>query len=213
MPLPILPGVLRCTAGGLVSGGGRWSNTWHIRKVALTTPTEGEVVAIHAILAAWYVAAVLAKARDTTTLESIDYTPLDGSSGAFNYPVNAAGSGTAKALPPECAEVLTIRTASRGRQNRGRIYLPAWTVNETENNGQLVAAIAIGVSATVEAMNVAMGLIGNEIGVGSYGPYKNPTTHITSDDPLVNGGSSPHFSPATAFTMDVQVDVQRSRKT
>lgn len=213
MPLPVLPGVLRCTAGGLVSGGGRWANTWHIRAQDLTTPTEAEVLAIHVILAGFYVAAVLPKCRDTTTLESIDYTPLDGSSGAFNYPVNSAGAGTAKALPPECAEVLTIRTAARGRQNRGRIFIPAWTVNETENNGQLVSAVTIGFAAAAEAMNVALGVIGAEVGVGSYGPYRNPTTGVVSVDPLVNGGSSPHFSPVTAFTMDVQVDVQRSRKT
>ena len=44
MPLPVLPGVLRITAGGNMGGGGRWSNTWHAQNDSLVDFTESAIL-------------------------------------------------------------------------------------------------------------------------------------------------------------------------
>ena len=61
-------------------------------------------------------------------------------------------------------------------------------------------------------MQIALGLIGWEIGVASYGKsvkidYTSPLPHTR-----VVSTWTPHFTPATSFSMDQLADVQRSRK-
>lgn len=205
MPLPVIPGVLRITAAGVVTGGGRWSNTWHARNDSLIDFTEAAIVAFHDNFKLIYTGAAigLGQAQDTlwytgTELESISYTPLDGTSGAFVIPTPAPGVQTGASLPAEVCEVVTVRTAARGRQNRGRIFLPAWATSSNTINGVMLPASMAQTLIQINGVQAAIITGGAHLGVGSYGPYL--------------GAGSPHFTPANSFTMDGLFDVQRSRK-
>jgi hypothetical protein len=205
MPLPVLPGVVRATASGNIAGGGRWSNTWHFRRADLGDPDLALITLLHVPLAAFYVGQIMPNCPAATTIGNIDYTTLDGVSGAFSLPVSAVGSGGGDVLPAEVAEVLTIRTALRGRQNRGRLFFPAFTQGAFDGAGHIVAGTAGATVAAMVAMAAAAGLEGWQHGVGSYGPYVDPVTHA-----LVPG--TPHFTQASSYSMDLLADVIRSRK-
>lgn len=206
MPLPTLHGVLRITAAGQVQGGGRWSNTWHARNRSLIDFDAGGVTGFHAIFRQVYGAAsvgggevVMQHTLAGTTCDSFTYTPLDGSSGSFHFVEAFAGSGSGSTMPAEVAECLTIRTAFRGRQNRGRIYYPAFEVSDFDANGLIKAAVITALLLQINGVQAALVSGGADLGVASYGPYV--------------AAGAPHFTPVSSFTMDTKPDVQRSRKT
>lgn len=220
MPLPVLPGVIRVAVTGQIAGGGSWANVWHIRNISLADWDTASINTLDAIFWQFYVGAPVSGGvavgtfcPPATTFDQAAYTPLDGSSGAVVATHNDLGSEAANAMPAEVAEVITLRTALRGRQNRGRIFLPALTKPQFLADGHIDPGV---ITDILQQLNGVAALIlagGAEIGVGSYGPYKNPVTGVVSDNPATNGGSSPHFTPATSFSMDGMADVIRGRKT
>jgi hypothetical protein len=212
MPLPVLPGVLRITVHGECEGGGRWSNTWHARNDSLIDWDEAGVDAFHDIFSVFYVGpdsgaslSVLGHCSAGTTVDGFDYTPLDGASGAITKATVGDGEATVPSLPAQNAEVITIRTAQRGRQNRGRVFLPAWSNDYSDAAGHILAAGIVSILAKLQEAVTAIATGGAHLGVGSYGPYKDPVTGL----PVVG---TPHFTPATSFTMDNLFDAIRSRK-
>lgn len=67
--------------------------------------------------------------HSSTTWSSTKYQAIDISTGKVISTVNAVGSGSAGSaadapLPPQCAEVVSIRTTTPGPKGRGRFYLP-----------------------------------------------------------------------------------------
>lgn len=204
MPLPVIDGVCRCTVAGQITGGGRWSNTWHARRIDLVAPSEGEINALHTELALFYGTQVMSRVPAATTIDGIDYTPLDGSSGAFHIAMSSTGSGSINALPAEVAEVLTLRTALRGRRHRGRIFLPSFASNSWDSVGRLGTTVASDIVTAAGVLRLAAIVSGWEIGVASYGHYINRLG--------VSVSWTPEFQPATNFSMDILGDVMRSRK-
>lgn len=219
MPLPVIPGVLRVAVTGPIAGGGSWVNVWHLGHLDDSGWDVGEITGVHAVFRQMYDGPSIGAGLELqqfialgTRADHADYTPLDGSSGAFALPMTMS-SNAPNSLPAEVAEVLTIRTALRGRQNRGRIFLPAFAAEFLTTAGRLAPVAVQGLVDQAIAVQAALVTGGAHIGVASYGPYKNPVTGVTSSDPAINGGSSPHFTPAAAFTMDDMADVIRGRKT
>jgi hypothetical protein len=206
MPLPVIAGALRITTSGLCQGGGAWSNTWH---AVQTTPSGWDLAAItgfHDTFSQLYLgpalgsgAFVMQFCATGTSIVKFSYTPLDGSSGAFEFAGALAGSNGGVTLPAEVSYVLTLRTADRGRQNRGRIYLPPFGGTSVDANGKLVAAGRDQLVVQAAAVQASLATAGAPLAVGSYGPYI--------------GAGSPHATVITSFTMDLVADVQRSRKT
>jgi hypothetical protein len=205
MALPVLPGVVRASVFGPIAGGSRWSNTYHFRRVDLGDPTDAEIGLLHAELATFYGGIVLPQCAAPTALEAGGYTPLNGVSGALLLPAPITGSGGGNAMPAEVAEVLTIRTSARGRQNRGRIYLPAFAQAAFSADGHVNPGVVVSMLGGMVALRAAIALTGWELGVGSYGPYKNPVTHVLEV-------GTPHFTSCSVVTMDPVADVMRSRK-
>jgi len=136
---------------------------------------------------------------------------------ATYYPLSAAGAptvishtntGAAAAntdTAQETAMVLTLRTALRGRRNRGRIYLPSIATTFMSGTGGVMAA-----SAVVNFLTQATGLLADLTSiqwkwvVASYG-------HSV----LKNGTPSswtPYATDLLNVTMDGIPDVQRRRK-
>jgi hypothetical protein len=205
MPLPTIAGALRCVATGMTVGGGRWANTWHAHNDSGAAFDLAAITAFHAIFSQFYVGPDLTggeyflhQCSSLLTVDKFAYTPLDGSSGAFEFPMTNVGAVTGGSAPAEVAEVLTIRTASRGRQNRGRVYLPAMLSANYSGLGHISSSVIPLLLGQIAAVETAIESGGAHLGVGSYGPYKSSGT--------------PHFTPVTHFTMDDVCDVQRRRK-
>lgn len=205
MPLPVIPGAVRVVVAGQTQGGGRWANAWTIRTDSEITPDESGILAIHTIFRQLYVGPNLGAGFDLLTycpsgltLDGFGYTPLDGSSGAIFYSESATGSGSPGALPAEVTAVITVRTALRGRQNRGRVFLPQPSLFDQTPGGRVNPGMIAGALAQVVEVNNALITGGARIGVLSTGPYV--------------GAGTPHWTAATTFSMDDRFDVQRRRK-
>jgi|KBSMisStaDraftv2_1062788.scaffolds.fasta_scaffold324073_1 hypothetical protein len=213
MPLPVLPGVLRITASGQCAGGGQWANTWHAYNGGAAWDAAS-ITAFDAIFSQFYIgpglgaggAPILQYLSPGSSVDGIAYTPLDGASGAFLHAHAAAGVAPASSMPAEVAMVMTIRTLQRGRQNRGRVYLPPFRQDVFLSNGHLGPTDLAHILEQIAAVQAAIVTGGGTLGVGSYGPYKDPVTHL----PILTGQ---HFTPVSVFTMDDSADVQRGRKT
>lgn len=108
-------------------------------------------------------------------------------------------------MPAEVAEVLTIRTALRGRRHRGRVFLPAFAVAEYQLNGLMSPGVASTIVAAAVVLQAAAVVTGWELGVASYGKSVSRAGVITS--------WAPEFQPVQSFSMDSVADVIRGRKT
>lgn len=205
MPLPVIAGTVRVSAGGAITGGGSWSNNWHIRRADLLAPEIGDYEGARDAFIVFYTDAVFDSVPAATTLATINFTPLDGTSGALSYSVGLVGNGGINPTAAQTAEVLTIRTAQRGRQNRGRIYLPAFVEEDWDAAGHISSTAITRVLTAAALLVSTLSGQGWELGVGSYGPYKNPVTGVLEV-------GTPHFTPQISLSMDNLSDVQRSRK-
>lgn len=205
MALPTITATCRASFGGSIAGGSSWSNNWHIRRIGLEPVIEADIANAHDAFMTFYQSAVFHSVTAGTTLAQANYTPLDGTSGAFSLTGGLVGDGGTNAAAAQTCEVLTIRTAVRGRQNRGRVYLPAFVEDDWDVLGHISTTAIARVLAAVAVLTPALAGSGWEIGVGSYGPYKNPVTGLLEV-------GTPHFTPMTSITMDNLSDVQRSRK-
>lgn len=212
MPLPVIAGALRTTVSGVVAGGGPWSNTWHILHTDESGWTLAEIEAAHDIFKDMYIGPNIGAgvyfiyACDTETqVDKFSYTPLDGSSGAYEFPVDVGGVEVLSSFPSQTCQVLTLRTALRGRQNRGRVYLPCWGASQYDTDGHIQTSARTSAIAQAVGTNGALSAAGAVLAVGSYGPYKNPLTGLLE-------AGTPHATPIISFTMDDRADVQRRRK-
>jgi hypothetical protein len=219
MPLPTIAGVLRISATGAIAGGSRWSNTWHAYNGGTGAWTAASVLAFHDIFKQFYLGPNLGAGLSInsacpagTTFNDFNYTPLDGSSGAIVHTEAGAGTNAGAPMPAEVAEVVTIRTALRGRRSRGRVFLPAMVVGAFGADGHLQPAQVAGIIAQLAAVNAALITGGAALGVASYGlSYK---IDFTTPRPHRRIPSiwDPFFSQASSFTMDGLADVIRNRK-
>jgi hypothetical protein len=211
MALPVIAGVARASLAGQVAGGGRWSNTWHARRIDLGDPTAVSVALLEADLVAFYATAILSNCHTGTTLDAVDITPLDGSSGAFHTTLAIDGSGSGDSLPPEVSCVITIRTGARGRRSRGRVYLPAFVIGALSPTGQLGTATNVGIQAVITTLAAAVLVSGWELGVASYGVSRKYDRTVRPPR-IVETTWTPFFTPQTSMSMDSKFDVQRNRK-
>lgn len=211
MPLPVIPGVVRVSLVGTIRGGGRWSNTLHFRRSDLATPDQGQLDALDLLLVDFYDTQIMGRCAPGTTIEATEYTPLDGSSGAILVGHTSNGADTFETMPPEVAQVLTIRTALRGRQNRGRVFTPAFTVSSYDGDGKIMTSVITSILAGTVSLRAALTVAGWELGVASYGRSVK-VNHTTTPKTFVVTTWTPHFTACTSCTMDVKADVIRSRK-
>lgn len=218
MPLPVIPGGLRVTVAGQCDGGARWANTWAIKVISGVDPDASAILAIHTIFRQLYLgpavsggSSVMGACSTGTTLDGFGYTPLDGTSGAIFFPETGVGGATGETLPAQTSAVMTIRTADRGRRNRGRVFLPPFGEEHSDSLGHVNAATRVLLVDQAVGVESELFTGGAQIGVLSTGPYKDPSTGL----PVPPGAATTalqHFTPATQFTMDNRFDVIRNRK-
>lgn len=130
-----------------------------------------------------------------------DLTTVNG--GQFTYAPDATtvGSEGGACLPNECAFCVSLRSTSRGRSARGRIYIPAIPVSAmvTQNNLSTTAA-----SNLVSAVNSLVSLLlsgGKPLTIVSY---------VSNGIPRVGGPV--YFEVENAVSTDTIIDSQRRRK-
>ena len=213
MPLPVIAGVVRCSARGLLASGQPWVNVLHCQYAGgASNPGATEIAALHTNLQRLWKGPVfgagahwLANCQSTVTMIDITYYPLDGSSLGVVLAAAAAGtSTTTDNLPAQTCSVLTLRTNTRGRRYRGRIYLPPVVEGSSTANGELLLSKTTEIIAQWTGMASAMAATQWVPVVASYGrsELKNGTVSTWS----------PFATPITSVTMDVKFDVQRRRK-
>ena len=211
-PLPVIPGVVRCSAQGVLASGQQWVNVIHWRYSAgASSPGNTEIDILHTTLVRLWLGSGFATGTAWLTgqctsgvqLQRIVYTVLNGAAQPYEKAATGAGIVAGSSLPSECAPVLTLRTAIRGRRSRGRLFMPAPALSTCDVNGRLN-------STTTNAIaNQWVGLVAALVPaqwapvVASYGhgtDHGTPTTW------------TPFATDITSVQMNSDVDVQRRRK-
>lgn len=144
------------------------------------------------------------------TLQAIQCTDLTSNTGEQVYsPSGQLGTNTDPELPSSAAMVITIKSATRSRSGRGRIYLAGLTtpMMATLNSwtGAAMNDVATDFAAFVTACQNAGGASTWSLGVLSYYSGVDPTTK----KPILRG--VPVFFPFTSLAVDSRIDTQRRR--
>jgi len=144
MPLPVIADTMRVASEGHLANGNKWVNVFHIRKSAALT-YAGAIVIADPLVFALYNAnlggggALKNTWKTTQGLDRIRYTPLDNSTPTTIIGHALAGVSAVDPLPARDSCVVTWYTALRGRNHRGRSFLPPFTENDNDASGAVVA--------------------------------------------------------------------------
>jgi hypothetical protein len=212
-PLPTIAGVVRVQVRGATAYGTRWVNVLHLKKNT-GSPGPSDYAAIVVLLNQLYGgptfggggAGLLSGCNSSTGLFDYTFTSLDSSIASVVLSGSASGTGVVNSLPPEVAEVMSLRTSSRGRRYRGRIYLPPFTINQVLANGNLASSFATSLPAQCAGFQTALGALATpyQWGVASYG-YS-----------LLKNGTVSQWTAfwtlISSYSFDLLPDVQRRRK-
>jgi hypothetical protein len=223
-PLPTIPGTVRCSIGGLTATGRRWANILHFRYAGgASSPGTTEIDNLDVDLFKFYSGTAyttglpwLSRCATSTSITQIDYTVLDGAALAYSKPHSAAGSSGTTPLPGEVAACLTLRTTTRGRRYRGRIYLPAPSAALIDSSGYWTGALRTGTIQQWTDMAAALNAKQWRPVVASYGyswiddpsDLQPPSGH----SPKILSTWTPFCTEVNSVTMDQKPDVQRRRK-
>jgi len=211
--LPTIPGVVRVTVRGTTSNGTKWENTLHLKK-GTGDPATADYPALVTELNRLYGGAtygggsanLLSACNNTTSALDYTFTSLAAPIASPVLAATAAGTGVVNSLPPEVAEVISLRTGSRGKRYRGRIYLPPMTINQVLTTGNLASSLATSLPLHCAGFQTAIQALGTPYAwhVASYGRsvLKNGTVSTWT----------PFTTLITSWSFDLQPDVQRRRK-
>lgn len=189
MALPVIIGTVRIAVIGHTSLGTPWVNVIHVRRTAGVVSNAdfpGLVTELNRLYGgASYGGGglnLLSSCNASTGVDRYVFIHLDGTSASVPLTAAAAGAGAVGSCPSEVAMVMTLRTALRGRRNRGRIYLPAPTTTNINADGTLAAGILTGFPAQMVGWNTAIGVLNYTLVVASYvGVVVNTVTSVTMD--------------------------------
>jgi len=200
IPLPVIPEVFRCA---LVWGFGAVPpypvNVIHIKSVTGTLNSDAAFGALNTTLthAMWW------PTSSNLFINQVSIIKLDGTSSTVTYTTDGtarwqgvqAGDGT-----PQVCGIVKFATGHRGRQNRGRIYLP-YAAEGAMAQGTLSGA---GLSAAQTAWEAFIGALpvatpnGFVFGVASYD--------------RAHSGAGAHFTPITTAQVETLTATQRRRQ-
>lgn len=165
MPLPIIPGVIRCAFNWLDGASGlKATNVCHFAEV------DNDPDALNTSLQANFTNNMWALQSNAVAMQSITYTPLFSAlAGSTEHPItsiHAAGTGSPDYSPQSCT-IIKLGTGSRGRSARGRLYLPF--IGETQQTkGTIQVVDANLVTGAWVAFVAAMALAAKPMQVASY---------------------------------------------
>lgn len=121
MPLPVISTVYRVALIWGHTSGQNAVNVIHVRRISSTPAAVAVIVDANVTANMW------AQVVNGASVNRLDVTPLDGGGATSSMAVSGAkwtGSAGAVDFVPQAAEVISFKTAVRGRSYRGRIYIP-----------------------------------------------------------------------------------------
>jgi hypothetical protein len=201
IPLPVIANVFRCAftthdaATGLNA-----VNVMHVRAASSgKTPTD-----VWNCINAHWTGNQQAHEGVSTTVTQFAITPLDGSTatqifatgGGAKYVGNSSGD-----TMPAVAALFTIRTLLRGRQNRGRLYLP-FVSEGSATNGFLTSGVQGGLQTAW--LTFFTGILADAT---------TPLTPGVASYDRAHGGASAHFTPEFSSSVESVLATQRRRQT
>ena len=134
-PLPVIANVYRCTWNYTAFGGVTAHNVLHFES------TSSDEAGLAATIEDNLTTNMISPVYDIVTVESVDVIKLDGSSATQNFPISSGASGTTTGdIIPAAAAVLSLHTAQRGPEGRGRLYIGP--IGETLNSDGLISTVA-----------------------------------------------------------------------
>lgn len=107
---------------------------------------------------------------NSSSIDTLFVTPLDGVTASTSYPTGSSGKwvGTQSGdMVPATAAVIKLTTTLRGRSHRGRVFLPFIT-ETAQTNGKLLTGITGVLQTAWGNFLVALGISGIEWVVASY---------------------------------------------
>ena len=161
--LPVIPDVYRVAMNWTGPGGQNAVNVIHVAKVASTPAAVAAAVDAAAVATMW------SAQSSGATVTSLNVTPLDGSSASFILATTGAkwtGSNVGD-FSPATANIVSLRTALRGRSHRGRVYLPFCTEGQI-SNGSLVAGVPANVQTGWNSFQTTLSAGATILVVASY---------------------------------------------
>ena len=196
MPLPVIANTLRTTVVGKAVNGHRFTNVMHFRKSGALTFAGAIAILDPALLNVYTVNSGAGLAWKSigpaaASLVQFEYTPLDGVTATTVITHAVAGVDANDPLPASIALVVTVRTALRGRRNRGRIYTGPYC-EDANLAGVPTTATVAAVQTQWSSLLTALAGSGVSLGVASY----------------VAPGA---FTDCTTLTVDPRWDTQRRR--
>jgi hypothetical protein len=219
MPLPTIAGTVRATFRGTTGTATGWANVLHARYAGgASTPGSTEIAQLHAKLLRLYSgasyttgAAYLTFCKTTLNLADATYYVLNGIALPQIININVSGTGgTSNQLPNEVSPVLTLRTDTRGRRYRGRIYFPPPLATFCDANGNWTSTFMANIATQYTGLQADLASIQWELGVASYGKSLIDDPNDKHDKIEVTW--APFFTKVTSVVMDLKPDVQRRRK-
>lgn len=199
IPLPVIPNVFRVALEWDNLAGQTAVNVIHIKTQASgVTPA-----AVFTCLDAHVTANMWDTTSDNSGITTVKITPLDGSSASADFltsrPARWAPAGSGQAVP-NVAVLVKLQTPLRGRDNRGRIFLP-FTGESSISNGIVDAA-------TVVTMTTAWNTFADDIDADGTTPMD---LGVASYDRR-HAGAGAHFNAASAITVEGVAGTQRRRQ-
>jgi hypothetical protein len=153
--------------------------------------------------------------RTDAQITQLSITPLDGTSATQIYAVSGtkwAGPGATTAdIMPQVTAVLSLRTSQRGRQNRGRLYLP-WVTEDKAQSGAYTATFGTQQTAW-DTFRTAMATALMPMHVASYGhslhKHKDPNSGTITYTPVT---WTPHSNAVVTGTIEAMLATMRPRQ-
>jgi len=170
MPLPVIADVFRCAFEWEHVG----TNQSAVNVMHFSGP--GKTAAnVQTALLAHVDARMFAPVRNSCDVKNATITPLDGSTASLVTGPMAGwvGGATTGDTIPGTSAVVSLRSALRGRSNRGRVFLP-FISESAQADGLLVGGYITDLLAGWGAFATAMAAAGIALGIASY---KNANWH------------------------------------
>lgn len=143
--------------------------------------------------------AIRANHNGSVRMASARVERIDPQTGKALYGQDASVPGTTGSLatvaaPPQCATVVSLRTATQGRRSRGRMYLPPPALSVLNQNGDLQSSAAVVYADAIKAL------------------FESLNALISVDAVSVYSRTSGGFFPITSVDVGTIIDTQRGRR-
>lgn len=198
IPLPVIPNVFRVVL--------KWQftpmtaiNVIHVHAQAGPTTST----AVYNCINSHVTANMWLAANSTAGVTEVQVTPLDGASATSTFttgqPAKWSGGGTGDQAP-QVAAVVKFQTALRGRDNRGRLYMPFITESNTLA-GSLVAPLPSSMTTAWNTFNAALLADGT-----------TPLDFCVASYDRDHGGAGAHYTPIINCIAESVLGTQRRRQ-